>query len=66
MVLLVWVKCKTKAGWEFLELTRLAQTLLLEQLVCGRYSVFAHQTTDNRCYSINVPDSSDYDRKIAS
>jgi hypothetical protein len=31
-LLLVWVKFKTKAGWELLELTRLAQTMLLERL----------------------------------
>jgi hypothetical protein len=31
-LLLVWVKFKTKAGWGLLELTRLAQTMLLERL----------------------------------
>jgi hypothetical protein len=30
-LLLVWVKFKTKAGWGLLELTRLAQTMLLER-----------------------------------
>jgi IS4 transposase len=31
-LLLVWVKFKTKAGWGLLELTRIAQTMLLERL----------------------------------
>jgi IS4 transposase len=31
-LLLVWVKFKTKAGWGLLELTRLAQTMLMERL----------------------------------
>jgi len=31
-LLLVWVKFKTKAGWGFLELPRLAQTMLLERM----------------------------------
>jgi Transposase DDE domain/Domain of unknown function (DUF4372) len=31
-LLLVWVKFKTKAGWGLLELSRLAQTMLLERL----------------------------------
>ena len=31
-LLLVWVKFKTKAGWGLLELTRLAQTMLLERM----------------------------------
>jgi transposase len=31
-LLLVWLKFKTKAGWGLLELTRLAQTMLLERL----------------------------------
>jgi hypothetical protein len=31
-LLLVWVKFKTKAGWGLLELTSLAQTMLLERL----------------------------------
>jgi putative transposase len=31
-LLLVWVKFKTKAGWGLLELTRLAQIMLLERL----------------------------------
>ena len=30
-LLLVWVEFKTKAGWGLLELTRLAQTMLLER-----------------------------------
>ena len=31
-LLLVWVKFKTKAGWGLLELSRLAQTMLLERM----------------------------------
>ncbi|OGR27202.1 MAG: hypothetical protein A2139_08645 [Desulfobacca sp. RBG_16_60_12] len=31
-LLLVWLKFKSKVGWELLELTRLAQTMLLERL----------------------------------
>ena len=31
-LLLVWVKFKTKAGWGLLELSRIAQTMLLERL----------------------------------
>jgi len=31
-LLLLWVKFKTKAGWGLLELTRLAQTMLLERM----------------------------------
>jgi hypothetical protein len=34
-LLLVWVKFKTKAGWGLLELTRIAQTMLLERLDLG-------------------------------
>ncbi|MFA4846340.1 MAG: hypothetical protein WC654_07345, partial [Patescibacteria group bacterium] len=57
-LLLVWVKCKTTAGWGLLELTRLATPCSWNAWICGRYSAFAHQTTDNLCYSISVPDSS--------
>jgi hypothetical protein len=57
-LLLVWVKFKTKAGWGLLELTRLAQTMLLERMDLWACLVFGHQTTDNPCYSISVPDSS--------
>jgi IS4 transposase len=31
-LLLVWLKFKSKTGWRLLELTRLAQTMLLEGL----------------------------------
>jgi len=31
-LLLVWVKLKAKAGWKLLELSRLAQTMLLERM----------------------------------
>jgi len=54
LLLLVWVKFKTKAGWGLLELTRLAQPRSWNAWICGRYSVFDHQTTDNLCYSINL------------
>jgi hypothetical protein len=31
-LLLVWLKFKTKAGWGLLQLSRLAQTMLLERM----------------------------------
>ena len=58
-VLLVWLKFKSTTGWGLLELTRLAQTMLLERLDLWAFFAHRHQITDNLCYSISVPDSSD-------
>jgi hypothetical protein len=57
-LLLVWLKFKSKLAWGLLELTRLAQTMLMER--CDLWACFAHghPITGNLCYSINVPDSS--------
>jgi hypothetical protein len=45
-LLLVWVKFKTKAGWGLLELTRLAQTMLLERM--DLWALLGLRTPDNR------------------
>jgi len=45
-LLLVWVKLKTKAGWGLLELTRLAQTMLLERL--DLWALLGLHPPDNR------------------
>jgi hypothetical protein len=45
-LLLVWVKFKTKAGWGLLELTRLAQTMLLERL--DLWALLGLRPPDNR------------------
>jgi transposase len=45
-LLLVWVKFKTKAGWGLLELSRLAQTMLLERL--DLWALLGLRPPDNR------------------
>ena len=45
-LLLVWVKFKTKAGWGLLELTRLAQTMLLERM--DLWALLGLRPPDNR------------------
>ncbi len=45
-LLLVWVKLKTKAGWGLLELTRLAQTMLLERM--DLWTLLGLRPPDNR------------------
>jgi IS4 transposase len=45
-LLLVWVKFKTKTGWGLLELTRLAQTMLLERM--DLWALLGLRTPDNR------------------
>jgi hypothetical protein len=44
-LLLVWLKFKSKLGWGLLELTRLAQTMLLER--CNLCFAHHHSITDN-------------------
>lgn len=45
-LLLVWLKFKTKAGWGLLELSRLAQTMLLERL--NLWALLGLRPADNR------------------
>jgi putative transposase len=45
-LLLVWVKFKTKAGWGLLELSRLAQTMLLERM--DMWALLGLRPPDNR------------------
>ncbi len=45
-LLLVWLRFKTKAGWGLLELTRLAQTMLLERL--DLWALLGLRPPDNR------------------
>ncbi len=45
-LLLVWVKFKTKAGWGLLQLTRLAQTMLLER--CDLWGMLCPRPPDTR------------------
>jgi len=45
-LLLVWVKLKTKAGWGLLELTRLAQIMLMER--CDLWAMLCPRPPDNR------------------
>ena len=45
-LLLVWVKFKTKAGWGLLELTRLAQMMLLERM--DLWALLGLRPPDNR------------------
>lgn len=45
-LLLVWLKFKSKVGWGLLELTRLAQTMLLER--CDLWAMLCPRLTGNR------------------
>jgi putative transposase len=45
-LLLVWLKFKSKTGWGLLELTRLAQTMLLERM--DLWAMLCPQPPDNR------------------
>jgi len=45
-ILLVWLKFKSKTGWGLLQLTRLAQTMLLERL--NLWALFCPPPPDNR------------------
>ena len=45
-LLLVWLKFKSKTGWGLLQLTRLAQTMLLERM--DLWSLLCPQPPDNR------------------
>ena len=45
-LLLVWLKFKSKVGWGLLELTRLAQTMLLER--CNLWAMLCPPPPDNR------------------
>ena len=45
-LLLVWLKFKSKTGWRLMELTRLAQTMLLERL--DLWALLCPQPPDNR------------------
>jgi hypothetical protein len=45
-LLLVWLKLKSKAGWGLLELSRLAQTMLLER--CNLWGMLAPKPPDHR------------------
>ena len=45
-LLLMWVKFKTKAGWGLLELSRLAQTMLMER--CSLGAMLCPRPPDNR------------------
>jgi len=45
-LLLVWLKFKSAVGWGLLELTRLAQTMLLER--CKLWAMLCPPPSDNR------------------
>jgi IS4 transposase len=45
-LLLVWLKFKTKVGWRLLELSRLAQTMLMERI--DLWGMLCPRSPDNR------------------
>jgi len=57
-LLLLWLKFRSKVEWGLLELSRLAQTMLLER--CDLWALLCPKPPDPRhppCYSTSVPDT---------